>query len=150
MASQKERDTALGIAAGKSMLQAMIDAGYRESYARRHAGHVARRLQDMGLLQTDDDVREIKARVLEILQGKAEAAAHKLASVAIEDGDVVALKAVLDRAAGPVPKRHEVSMEDVGTVASDLLAAAARELDPEAFERLRAVWEQRLAERKRP
>lgn len=148
MASPRERATADGVIGGLTFRAAMIAAGYKRSYAEKQAATVRRKLEGEGLIPTDEDVRAIKDKVLAILQEDAEDVARALVMTA-KAGDVTAQKAVLDRAAGPVPKRHEVSMEDVGTVAADLLAAAARELDPETFERLRAVWEQRLAERKR-
>lgn len=149
MASPRERKTADGINGGLTTKAAMIAAGYGETYADRFAGSVLKRLEAEGLVRTEADVRDVKDRVNAIFRDNAEAVATALVTAATA-GDVVAQKAVLDRAAGPVPKRHEVSMEDVGTVAADLLAAAARELDPETFERLRAVWQQRLEERKRP
>lgn len=149
MASPRERETAKGIIAGKSTKQAMIDAGYGETYANRSGTTVLKRLEAAGLVTTDEDVRAVKDKVSAIFEEAAEKVAHATIRTAIE-GNPASQKEALARAVGVLPKRHEVSMEDVGTVAADLLAAAARELDPETFERLRAVWEQRLAERKRP
>lgn len=149
MASPRERATADGVIGGLTFRAAMIAAGYKRSYAEKQAATVRRKLEGEGLIPTDEDVRAIKEKVLEILQRDAEDVARAMVMTA-KAGDVTAQKAVLDRAAGPVPKRHEVSMEDVGAVVDDLLADAARELDPDAYERLRQVWAKRIAERKRP
>ena len=147
--SPKEAVTARGILAGLSVTEAMRAAKYTDSYIRKGGNGMVDRLRDKGLLPTDDDVRAIKDKVLAILQESAEVVATAMVTAATA-GDVVAQKAVLDRAAGPVPKRHEVSMEDVGAVVDDLLADAARELDPDTYERLRQTWAKRIEARKRP
>lgn len=149
MASPKEVKTAEGILAGLSAAAAMRAAGYSDPYIRTGGKGMVSRLRAAGLLPSDEDVRAVKDKVLAVLQGEAESVARAMVDAA-KNGDVQAQRAVLDRAAGPVPKRHEVSMDDVGAVVAELLSDAARELDPEAYERLRAAWAKRLQERERP
>lgn len=149
MASPRERETAKGIIAGKSTKRAMIDAGYGETYADRFSSVVLKRLEAAGLVTTDEDVRTMKAKVDKIFEDAAENVARATIRTAI-DGNPVAQKEALARGVGVLPKRHEVSMDDVGAVVDDLLADAARELDPEAYERLRQTWAKRIEARKRP
>lgn len=149
MASPRERKTAEGINGGLTVRAAMEAAGYQQSYAVKQQAYLRRKLEAEGLITTDEDVRAVKDRVLAILRENAEAVATALV-VAAKTGDVVAQKAVLDRAAGPVPKRHEISTDDVDTVVREMLAAAARELDADTLDRLAEAWRRVLEERKRP
>lgn len=147
--SPKLVEFARRVTAGESPPQAAIGAGYKESYATHHSHQLVRQARASGMLTTPEEVKAIKDQVNALFEAESLNVAKATIRTAIE-GNPASQKEALARGVGVLPKRHEVSMEDVGTVAADLLAAAARELDPETFERLRAVWEQRLAERKRP
>ena len=147
MASPKERKTAEGILAGKSTRQAMLDAGYKESYANTAAGRVEARLQSEDLIPSDDDVRDIKERVLELLSEDAEAITRALITSA-KTGDVTAQKEALARVAGPVPKRHEISTDDVESLMDEWLQAAGTLVDEATMAKLDSAWRAVLEKRR--
>lgn len=66
-ASTLELATAYGILKGKSVSQAMRDAGYAESSARCKAGKVEARLRDLGLLPTPEGARDIIAMLKRVV-----------------------------------------------------------------------------------
>lgn len=65
--SVRELATAAGIMMGRSIAQAMIDAGYAPTYASTNAGKVEARLRDLGLLPKPDDVRDILAMLRRVV-----------------------------------------------------------------------------------
>lgn len=149
MASPKEVETAKGIIAGLSTSEAMRAANYSESYVRSGGEGMVDRLRTKGLLPSAEAIKEAGEAATALFKEKALDVALATIRTAIE-GNPVAQKEALARGVGVLPKRHEISMDDVGAVVDDLLADAARELDPDAYERLRQAWAKRIAERKRP
>lgn len=149
MASPKEVKTAEGIIAGLKPSEAMRAANYSESYVRSGGEGMVDRLRAKGLLPSEEAIKEAGEAATAHFKEKALEVAKATVRSAIE-GNAASQKIALDRGAGVLPKRHEVSMEDVGAVVDDLLTDAARELEPEAYERLRQAWAKRIEERKRP
>lgn len=65
--SVRELATAGGILAGRSIAQAMMDAGYSQNYANTNAGKVEARLRELGLLPKPEDVRDVLAMFRETI-----------------------------------------------------------------------------------
>lgn len=149
MASPKEVKTAEGIIAGLSTSEAMRAANYSENYVRAGGEGMVDRLRAKGLLPSEEAIKEAGEAATAHFKENALEVAKATVRSAIE-GNPVAQKEALARGVGVLPKRHEVSMEDVGAVVDDLLADAARELDPDVYERLRQAWAKRIEARKRP
>jgi len=147
--SPKLVEFARRVTAGESPPRAAIGAGYKESYATHHSHQLVRQARASGMLTTPEEVKAIKDQVNALFEAESLNVAKATIRTAIE-GNPVSQKEALARGVGVLPKRHEVSMEDVGAVVDDLLADAARELDPDVYERLRQAWAKRIEARKRP
>lgn len=133
----------------------MRQAGYGPAYVKRFGGEMVAKLREYGLLPTVEEVREIKDLVLEVLREYAVPAARTLGQTAAGETEATpaertaAAKEVLARAAGPIPRRHELSIDEAGAVLDELLALAPGVLgDVDAADRLAAAWREHLAKRK--
>lgn len=102
--SGRELATAEGIAAGKSIAKAMIDAGYSPKHANANGGKVEARLRDLGLLPTPDDTRDVVAMlrrvVIEEDGGKALETMYRVALSQAQAGDDKARAFIMNYLAG--------------------------------------------------
>lgn len=102
-ASTAELATAYGIMAGKSVAQAMRDAGYAESTANKKSTIVEARLRDLGLLPTTEAIRDTVAEFRATIMGDD---GHGLKQAWLstlsraQAGDIQAMRFIMEYLAG--------------------------------------------------
>lgn len=129
-ASTRELATAAGIMLGKSVSQAMREAGYSAAYARTNAGKVEAKLRALGLLPEPSELRDVLAMFRQVVveedRGEALVTAWRAHLSRAQAGDVQAMRFVMEYLAGkpsqPVAHSGEI----------DLAAKVYLGVDPEA------------------
>lgn len=119
-ASERDLATAYGILKGKSVSQAMRDAGYAETSARTLAGKVEARLRGLGLLPTPEDALDAIALLRATIfadGGKGLVSAYNSQLARAQAGDVGAFKAIMAYLVGAPSQAVQVSGPGGGPVA---------------------------------
>lgn len=132
MASHRLTQFASHVARGKPATQAARLAGYSESTARTKQHALLVQARAVGLLPSENEIREIKELALSDLRaGLVDVVAALLAQA--KAGDVQAAKEVLARVLGPVPQKHILAtVDDIAAIVTELLDISDREATTDA------------------
>lgn len=99
----RELATAYGISTGKTVPQAMRDAGYAESTTRNSSAKVEERLRDLGLLPSAESARDMVAEFRATILG-ADSRELKQAWLSTlsraQSGDIQAMRFIMEYLAG--------------------------------------------------
>jgi hypothetical protein len=105
VASDRLVKFAAGVNAGKSAKHAAIGAGYTPGYADTHAASLLSQARNVGLLMSEDAVRDAAQLVADSLTNPADLTEMLDALKArAKDGDVAALRTWFERMFGGVPQ----------------------------------------------
>jgi phage terminase small subunit len=148
VASHRLTQFASHVARGKPATQAARLAGYSESTARTKQHALLVQARAVGLLPSENEIRELRDMALRDLRAGLVDVVEALLAQA-KAGDVPAAKEVLARVLGPVPQKHVLAtMDDIAVIATELLDISARAATTDAerafADRLTVLWLEHL------